>query len=448
MDTVLLPPSPPNKRPILGHLLEYNRDPMGFLQGCAQTLGDVVTLQFGKRSFYLVSHPNDIEEVLVTRSREFIKSRAVKGHRILLGSGLLLSEGEFWQRQRRLAQPAFHRERIMGYGSTMVAHTHQMLSTWQDGEIRDIHQDMMELTLAIVVKLLFDVEMAGQMKDVGKCLAAAMDLFSDRINTMFVPTWLPTPKKQRFYKAVARLDEIVYDIIQQHRSSGTDRGDLLSMLLQSTDETDGSQMTDRQLRDEIMTLFIAGHETTANALTWTFMLLAQHPEVTQKLATEWQTVLNGRDPTVQDLPQLRYTEHVVLESMRLYPPAWLIARQSVEDTHIGKYFLPAGTVVLISQWLVQRDARFFDSPDAFQPDRWENDLAKRLPAYAYFPFGGGARVCIGKAFALMEAVLLLTTIGQNYRLSLLPDRPVRFDPSLTLRPKDGLRMQLQRSSAS
>ena len=448
MATTLAPPGP-KAHFLVGNLPELRRGRLDFYTRCAREYGDIAAFRFGPRRAVLLSHPDYIEQVLVTANRRFIKHFALRRSRLLLGNGLLTSEGDFWRRQRRLAQPAFHRNRVAAYGDLMVAYGERMLSTWQDGETRDIHADMMSTTLDIVAKVLFNADVADKAREVGTAMEVVQASFLARLNNLLLlllPESVPAPSTLRLRGAVHQLEKIIYPIIQQRRASGDDPGDLLTMLLQVRDEDDGSRMTDQQLRDEVLTLFIAGHETTAIALSWTWYLLAQHPEVEAQLVAELQSVLAGRSPTVADLPALKYTEMVVLESMRLYPPAWLIGREAIEEYEIGSYRIPAGGTVLMSQWVVHRDPRFFDAPETFNPDRWADDLAKRLPRFAYFPFGGGPRLCIGNTFAQMEAILLLATVAQRYHLALVPDHPVAPQPSITLRPKDGIKVVVTRRS--
>jgi cytochrome P450 len=359
---------------------------------------------------------------------------------------LLTSEGDFWLRQRRLAQPAFHRARIAGYASTMVEYTERLLHEWQDGEERDIHKEMMRLTLQIVGKTLFDADVEHDAQDVGKSLELLLEIGADFRRTLFVPQWLPTPTNLRKERAIRQIERVLYRIIAEKRASGRDAGDLLSMLLAAQDE-DGSRMTDQQLRDEAITLFLAGHETTANTLSWTWWLLAQNPAVEAKLHAELRTVLAGRAPTLEDLPKLIYTNHVITESMRLYPPAWGTARTAIEDHEIAGYAVPKGSGVSFAQWTVHRDARWYDAPEEFRPERWEGDLLKRIPKFAYFPFGGGPRQCIGNSFALMESVLTLATIAQRYRFRLVEGHPVVPLASITLRPRYGIRVVLEARSA-
>ncbi len=389
-----------------------------------------------------VNHPSLIEEVLVTNARKYSKGRVLRANRHVFGEGLLTSEGDFWLRQRRLAQPAFHRARVASYAATMVDYTERMVQGWRGGEERDAHQEMMRLTLEIVAKTLFDADVERDAQEVGKSLELLLEIGANFRRTIFVPHWLPTPTNLRVRREVKQIEKILYRIIAERRASGRDAGDLLSMLLSAQDE-DGSRMTDRQLRDEAITLFLAGHETTASTLSWTWWLLARHPAVEAKLHAELDAVLGDRAPTLDDLPKLRYTGHLITESLRLYPAAWGMARLVVEDHEIAGYAVTKGMGVAMAQWVVHRDPRWYDAPEEFRPERWEDDLLKRLPRFAYFPFGGGPRQCIGNAFALMEAALILATIARKFRLLLVANHPVVPLASITLRPRHGVRVTLE-----
>lgn len=439
-----LPPGPKG-RPVVGNLLDYSRDPLGFLSRCAREYGDVVRLNFPGPPAYLLSNPEHIEQVLVGNNRNFIKDRVTRGELSILGNGLLTSDGDFWRRQRRLAQPAFHRERIANYAETMVSYTERMLEGWRNSGQRDVHHDMMRLTLEIVAKTLVDADIADEAEDVGEALGAVMAHFSDQGNGVFLrmlPDSVPTPSNLRYRRAQRQLEGFIYGIIDERRKSGRDTGDLLSMLLKARDG-DGSRMSDEQLRDEVMTVIMAGHETTAIALSWTWRLLALHPEVERKFHAELSEQLNGKAPTMEDLPNLTYTDAVLKESMRLYPPAWAIGREAIEDCEIGGYQVPAETQLFISQYVVHRLPHFFEDPESFDPDRWAGGLEKQIPKYAYFPFGGGPRLCIGQSFAKMEAALLLATIAQNFKLGLVSGQRTTPQPSITLRPKNGVQVVLK-----
>jgi cytochrome P450 len=436
----MIAPLPPGPRGnwLLGSLLEFRRDLLGFYERCARDYGDCVAFRLGSRRVYLLSHPEHIEYLLATGARNFAKRTYVLNLLLpLLGNGLLTSDGDFWLRQRRLMQPAFGRQRIAGYSQAMVSRTLGMLERWRDGETRDLHAEMMRLTLEIVGETLFGADVSGDAQEVGEVLEVAMHNFIARWESALpVPAWLPTPGNLRYRRALRKLDRVIYRIIHQRRAEGGRGEDLLSLLLRAHDE--GGGMTDRQLRDEATTLFLAGHETTANALSWTWYLLARNPEVEAKLLAEVQNVLGGRPPTVADLPRLPYCERVVTESLRLYPPAYGFGRLAVRDCEVGGYRVPRGTTVIVSQWVTHRDPRFFEDPLAFRPERWAGDLHKRLPHYAYFPFGGGPRLCIGSNFAMLEAVLVLATVVARYHFTLLPDPPVVPRPVVTLRPAHGI----------
>ncbi|MGC1482511.1 MAG: cytochrome P450 [Candidatus Acidiferrum sp.] len=441
------PPGPSTglKRWSLGPL--NNGDPLGYFTQIVREYGDVVGLRILNFRILLINHPDHIEDVLVNHPRKFIKGRVLQANKRVFGRGLLTSEGEFWLRQRRLVQPAFHRARIAGYASTMVEYSERLMHEWQDGEERDIHKEMMRLTLQIVGKTLFDADVERDAQDVGKSLELLLELGANFRRTIFIPQWIPTPTNLRLERAIRKIEKVLYRIIAEKRSSGRDAGDLLSMLLAAQD-VDGSRMNDRQLRDEAITLFLAGHETTANTLSWTWWLLARNPGAESKLHAELRSVLAGRAPSLDDLPKLVYTNHVITESMRLYPPAWGTARTAIEDLEIAGYSVPKNSGVSFAQWTVHRDPRWYDAPEEFRPERWEGDLLKRLPRFAYFPFGGGPRQCIGNTFALMETALLLATVAQQYRFRLVEGHPVVPLASITLRPRYGIRVTLEARPAT
>ncbi len=438
-----LPPGPKG-HPILGVMPEFNRDTLGFITRC-RDYGDVVRARFLYVTAYFLYHPNDIEYVVSTNAKNFVKAMSLRSNffQRLVGNGLLTSEGEVWKRQRRLAQPAFHRQRINAYGDVMVDFTQRVISTWREGEIRDIHRDMMRLTLEIVVRTLFNADVSQDADKVGRVLSQIVKPFASQATVKWIlDNRLPTTAHRRFHREAQEIDDIVYRIIAERRASGLDQGDLLSMLLEAQDE-DGSQMTDKQLRDEVMTIFLAGHETTALTLSWTWYLLAQNPAVEAKFHAELDEVLGGRLPTMGDLQRLKYTDMIVSEAMRLYPPAYGLGREAVEECEIGGFRVPRKTQIFMFQWVTQRDPRFFPEPDAFQPERWTEEFVNGLPKYAYFPFGGGPRFCIGNTFATMEILLVLATIGQRFRLPLAPDHPVSILPAMSLRPRDGIRVVVE-----
>jgi cytochrome P450 len=434
--------------PFIGVALELGRDTLGFLRRTAQTYGDIASLPLGSQRMILVSHPALIEDVLVTQGRIFPKEDITQMRNstdyLLFGTGLLTSNGDFWLRQRRMAQPAFHRQRIASYAEAMVRHTQQMLAQWQPGQELDLHEAMMEVTLHIVAETLFGADTTADAQAIGQALGTVMDVSADTVGQPFqIPTYIPTPNNLRFRCAVNRLDAIIGRMIQERRASGEDRGDLLSMLLHARDE-DGSGMNDKQVRDEAMTLFLAGHETTALALSWAGYLLATNPAVMTRLRTELTTVLQGRPPTLADLPQLPYTGLVLKETMRIYPPAWTLSTRSAsQTTTVGGFQVRQGDLVMLSPWVTHRDPRWFAEPELFRPERWEDGLEQRLPRFAYFPFGGGQRLCIGQSFAMMEATLILALLCQRYEFSLLPGQQIIPQPSITLRPQYGVRVRLK-----
>ncbi len=440
------PPGPKGNF-FLGSMTEYTRsDKLEYLTKLRDDYGDVVRMRFGPFPVYMLYHPDDVHDVLVKQAAKFYKPRLTKTiFRRFLGNGLIVSDGDFWKRQRKLAQPAFHARRIEAYAQTMVEYTQKLISGWRDGEARDADQEMMKLTLGIVAKTLFDADVSGDAEEIGAAMTVIQEIANQQFNSLLppMPEWLPTPTNRREQQAVEALDRVIERVISERRASGEDKGDLLSMLLLAEDEN-GERMTDAQVRNEAMTLFLAGHETTSNALTWTWYLLSEHPEVEAKLHDELAIVLGGRAPTLADLGQLKYTEMVVKESMRLYPPAWGFSREPLEDVEIGGYTLEKGKPVFIIPYIQHRDARWFSEPERFLPERWGEGLEDNLPKYAYIPFGGGPRVCIGNSFAMMEARLLLATIAQQYRLAVKPGYKVVPEPLITLRVKGGLPVTLHK----
>ena len=439
------PPGPP--RSLFSSLIYFpGRNPLAFFAGLARKYGDIAHVYMGGEHVFLVSDPKLVRDVLVTHQRNFTKGRGLQRAKRLLGEGLLTSEGAVHVRQRRLMQPAFHRDRIASYAAVMTGYADRCRSRWVDGTIIDAAQEMMRLTLGIVGKTLFDKDVESQAREVGEALTAVMDSFWLQMLPLYeVLDRLPIPAMRRSRAARARLDAIIYGLIAERRQSGQDRGDLLSMLLSAQDEEgDGRGMTDEQVRDEAMTIFLAGHETTANALSWTWHLLSQAPDVAAKLHDEIDRVLQGRIPTIADLPLLTFTERVVTEAMRLYPPAWLIGRRAIDEYPLDGYVAPRRSIIIISPYVIQRDARYYPDPERFNPDRWTPEFKASLPPFAYVPFGGGARRCIGESFAWMELVLVLSTIAQHWTLAAVPGHPVVPQPVVTLRMKHGLKMTTHR----
>ena len=443
----MVKPPGPKGHLLVGVLPEFRKDPAGFLEKMARGYGDVVYIPLGRQHIYCVSHPEAVRDVLVTHQNKFKKSRMLERARVLLGDGLLTSEGGHHRRQRRLVQPAFHRDRLAGYGAVMVDRAALVRDQWQSGQSFDVLQEMMRLTLAIVAQTLFSTEVDSEADEIGTALTEVFSLFEIILMPFSeILEKLPLPAVRRFKRARKRLDETIYRLIAERRASGVDAGDLLSMLLMARieeDEEGSGGMSDEHVRDEALTLFLAGHETTADALTWAWYLLSQNPEAEAAFHAELDRVLAGRLPSFDDLPQLRYTEAVFAEALRLYPPAWGIGRRALEDYQVGDFAIPARSVVLLSPYVVHRDPRWFPEPLAFRPERWLAEDSAR-PKFAYFPFGGGARVCIGERFAWMEGTLLLAVIGQRWRLRLEAGHRVETHARITLRPKFGLRMIAER----
>jgi cytochrome P450 len=435
--------------PALANLLRARRDLADFLLSLQREQGDVARGRLGYLRVHLIAHPDHVRDVLVTHQRAFMKGHVLQRAKMLLGEGLLTSEGDFHLRQRRLVQPAFHRQRIAAYAHQMVARAWITSDRWGDGQTVDMDREMMALTLAIVARTLFDADVDAEADEIGGALTEVLRLFQ----TVFIPGMhlfdrLPLPHTRRFARARGRLDATIYRLIAERRAErarGEERGDLLSMMLAAQDaEGDGGSMTDEQLRDEAMTLFLAGHETTSNALTWTWYLLSQHPAVERRLHDEVDRVLGIRRATADDLASLPYTRMVLTESMRLYPPAYAIGRKTLEDYEVAGVVIPRGTLVVVSPLVTQRDARWFPDPERFDPERWTPEAQAARPKFSYFPFGGGTRMCIGDQFAWTEGMLLLATLAQRWRAELAAGQRVAMKPMITLRPRYGMRMVVRR----
>src|SRR5688572_1535911 len=433
----------------LTNILRARNDLAGFLLGLQRDQGDVARARLGNLHLHLLAHPDHVRDVLVTHQRAFMKGHVLQRAKMLLGEGLLTSEGEFHLRQRRLVQPAFHRQRIASYAQVMVDRAWITGDRWRDGETVDMDREMMALTLAIVARTLFDADVDAEADEIGGALTEVLRLFQ----TVFIPGMqlfdrLPLPHTRRFARARRRLDATIYRLIAERRAElarGKERGDLLSMMLAAQDaEGDGGSMTDEQLRDEAMTLFLAGHETTSNALTWTWYLLSQHPAVEARLHDEVDRVLGDRRATADDLASLPYTRMVLSESMRLYPPAYAIGRRALEDYEVRGIMISRGSLVVVSPLVTHRDARWFPDPERFDPERWTPEAQGTRPRFSYFPFGGGTRMCIGDQFAWTEGMLLLTTLAQRWRAELAAGQRVAMKPMITLRPRYGMRMVLRR----
>ena len=438
---MLRPPGPKGNF-LMGNMSDFRRDQLGFLVESMIQYGDIFHFRLLKYHLYLVAQPVSIQEVLVAQREKFEKSALDK--QILgkfLGKGLLTNDGDSHKQQRKLVQPAFHSKRIEAYADAMVEYTLRMLDDWRDGQVHDMDDEMMKLTMAIVSKTLFDAEVSEAAEKVGQAIHTLQQISNAEYQTAFsIPDWLPVERTRKRKAARDILDSVVKEFIAERRASGEDRGDLLSMLLLSEDEN-GQRMSDQQVRDEAVTLFGAGHETTSNALTWTWYLLSQYPDVEAKLHEELDTVLAGQPPTLQDLRRLPYTLMVLKESMRLYPPAWILnGRTAIEEVELGGYTIPKGDQVWISPYATHHNPRYFADPEHFNPMRFNEENEKNIPRYAYLPFGGGPRVCIGNSFAMMEEQLLLATMAQRFTFSLKPGHVVEPQPLITMSPKYGMPM--------
>jgi cytochrome P450 len=432
-------PPGPTGLPLLGNLLDVSRDVLRYYEEWSRQYGDVVALRLAAWPAILLNHPEYIEYVLVKNHRNFIKFPFFFRHvQAIFGQGLLTSEGEVWHRQRRLMAPAFHERRLAGYGEATVRFSKRMLENWRPGELRNVHADMMALTLSIAAKTLFDAEVESEVIEISQAFNAITDEIAVRFRRPFrIPDAIPIPGNVRYVRGVRRIDRVVHRIIRERRQQGGDRGDLLSMLMSAKDDG-GRPMSERQLRDEVITLLLAGHETTALALSWTWYLLSRNPDIDAKLASELRDVLGGRAPAAADLPRLTFIGQVVTEAIRLCPPVWGFGREAVEDCEIGGYSVSKGTTIIISPWVLHRNPRYFEHPKAFRPERWSGDFVRQLPRFAYIPFGGGPRICIGNRFAMMESALILATVAQRFRLEWQTNHLAVPYPSITLRPKEGI----------
>jgi cytochrome P450 len=404
----------------------------------------VVAFRIGLQTRLLLTQPDEIERVLVKEHHAFPKDRRFwEQVTAVFGNGLLTSQGALWQRQRRLTATAFTRQKLSGYANIMVSATEQTLDGWRSGEVRDLHVEMMALTLRIAARALFGSEVEDDVATMDAALDDVLGEIAARIVRPFlIPDAVPLPGHLRYRRGLRQIERIVARIIAERRRWPGSADNLLSSLMNARDE-DGSAMSDQQLRDEVINFLLAGHETTALALSWSIYLLGQHPDINAKLSVEARDVLSGYSATIDDLPHLRFSEQVVTESMRLYPPAWAIGREARQNCSIGGYSVRAGTPIYISPWILHRDPRFFEEPEVFRPQRWAGDLAQRLPRFAYMPFGGGPRICIGNRFAMNEAVLILSTLVRRFGFVSQSDRSAVPFPSITLRPKGGVWVKLE-----
>lgn len=449
MQTNAVPPrTAPGPRDFLGlrTLRDLKRDLLGTLQALHLAYGDVFYYPLVNAPTYFLAHPDHVGYVLQANHRNFRRSRNVDKLKRSLGNGLLTNEGASWLKQRRLMQPAFHRKRIAHFGETMTNETQKLLAAWHAesarGKPREVSGEMMRLTLAIVSRTMFGATVTQEAEQLGPAVTVLQEEAHRRQFVLVdLPEWVPLPKLRRAKEARKAIEQVITGIIESRRRSGvSEHEDLLSMLMNAKDADTGEPMDDAQLRDEVRTIFLAGHETTSNALTWTWYLLARNPEAATKLRAELDRVLGGRLPTTDDIPQLPYTKMVVEESMRLLPPVWALSREAISDDEIGGCRIPSGSTVVLSQFITHRHPDFWDDPESFDPERFTPDRTKERHRFAYFPFGGGPRICIGSSFAMLEAQLLLATIAQRYELELVPGHPVELEPLVTLRPRYGIMM--------
>ncbi|MBI1282244.1 MAG: cytochrome P450 [Anaerolineaceae bacterium] len=450
-----LPPGPQAPRnffQLLQLMRKFETDMLGYVSRSFKQYGGIWKIEAGGEIQYMISEPDLIQEITVKQADKFHKSPDYiddkRGLARFLGTGLLTNDGEFWKRQRKLVAPAFHTKRIEAYAQTMVDSTKAMLDRWHGQSTLDIDDEMMRVTLQIVVKTLFNVDISAEAERIGDAMTALQQMVGNNsIVEKLLPLWIPTPQRRRSKKAVDDLDEIIYGLIADWKKEGKDNGDLLSMLMLTRDD-EGNGMSDKQVRDEAVTLFLAGHDTTANTLNWTWYLLAQNPEVEAKLHHEIDTVLGGNLPTLADLRRLPYSEMVIKESMRLFPPAYFFGRVAIDDVQLGNFYAPKGTGIGISSYTVHRDPRWWDAPETFRPERFSPENAEHIRKYSYIPFGAGPRVCIGNSFAMMEAHLMLVMIAQRYQLRLSAGQEVKIDPLLTMKPKGGLHLLLEERQVS
>ncbi|MGE7766344.1 cytochrome P450 [Peribacillus sp. NPDC096540] len=436
-------PMVPNGKLISGHTKEFQKDVLGFLTRLSKEYGDVAKFRFGPfQNVYLISNPDLIKQILVTKQKSFVKSKDSNAIKPLVGDGILTSEKDVHMRQRRLIQPSFKKSHISNYAQDMIDITMDYISAWNNREERIITKDMMNISLGIISKTMFSMEFKDGYEVVGEPIESSLRIAVKRMRTLLrLPLWVPTKINRKYKNAIQKLDTVIYSIIEKRREDAERHEDMLGILMEARDDKDGLGMSNQQVRDELMTIFLAGHETTANALSWTLYLLSQHPEVETKLFNEIDRVIGNRNPAPDDFMKLTYTQNIIWESLRLYPPIYIISRQVEADVVIEGYRFKKGDMFLISSYVMHHKPEYFDNPDSFIPERFENNYLKTLPTYAYFPFSGGPRVCIGNHFAFMEAVLVLACISKTYRIKLAPDHhEVKPIPTLSLRPKRGLRM--------
>ena len=423
-----------------GFMFRIGKNPFDLLRNACKKYGDVCYISGGLGRLYLVNNPDYIHDILVSDHKNFVKRSPLK----FLGNGLITSNGEYHHKQKRLIQPAFHQDRIASYAPIVTDFTQRMCAEWTDGEVVDMQVPTMRLTLQIVAKALFGTDVEDAWKDVGRSATAIID-YLDRLTGPTAPIVRRLPTSKKYLEAVQKLDEIVYGIIaERRRNPGSNGSDLLSMLLSARSEN-GETMTDRQLRDETITLLFAGHETTSTALIWTWYLLAKSPAVVEKLHAELDPLMpDGKTLTAGDLPRLPYTTKVFSEALRMYPSVRLIPRVAIDDYEVNGLRIPGGSLILMSQYLIHHDSRFYKDPEEFDPDRWTPEMEAKLPEYAYFPFGGGPRRCVGEPFAWMEATLIIAMVARGWKMSLVPGEKYELRPRIGSRPKNGIRLRLNK----
>ncbi|MFB6148494.1 MAG: cytochrome P450 [Halobacteriales archaeon] len=440
-----LEPPGPKGLPVIGNNRQYARNPLRFLTACREAYGNVVKLQLGREDepTYMLNDPAAIERVLVGEEERFRKATfGDPALEQLLGSGLLFSEGMFWKQQRQLAQPAFQPDRIQSLGGMMTDYTQSMLEEWDPDSVVDIQRAMATVTVRIIVDAMFDTTLKSALTErLQEALLPIGSRFEPSFRRVLLPEWVPTEENRTYQTAVETLDEILEELIRRRRGTESEGDDLLSILLRAQDDP-AYDLSNHQLRDELMTMLLAGHDTTALALTYTWYLLDENPEVRKRFHEELDAAIDDTTPTVEDVMGLETTDRILTESMRLYPPVYIMFREPIEDITIDEYPIQAGTPLLLSQWAVHRDDRFYENPEQFDPDRWRRDRARERPNFAYFPFGGGPRHCIGKHLAMLEAKLILATIGSQYRLDRIDDGPLDISCSLTLHPSDPVEMRV------
>lgn len=442
---IALPATPrgPRGLPLLGNSLDIARDAVGYLEHCARTYGDVTALKLGAYPALLLNESDLIEQVLVKQHENFVKHRVFwRQLRLLLGKGLFMTEREDWQRERRFAAPAFSTRALNEYAPAMVAETERRVAGWQDGQDVDMHHEMMSLGLTIAARTLLNADLTGDLAEIEQGVDWIMDEIAARYaRPVLIPDAVPLPGHIRYRKGIKALEGLIYRIIADQRAGRIEAKGLLAQLMSARDAND-QPMSDVQLRDAICNLLLAGYETSAVTMTWGLDLLGRHRDIQDRIATEARAVFGGRSPTHEDLPNLKLTEWTVIEILRLRPAAWLLGREALVDTRIGDYAVPKGTTLIVSPWVTQRDPRYFEDPQAFRPERWAGDLRRTLPRFAYFPFGGGPRVCIGNRFAMMELMLMFATILARFDIERMTEREAGFVPSITMRPKGGLWVRL------